>query len=305
MKEIIVPVVAPLNQDLSLDREAVRRIFTFLHENNASPFILGTTGEAASLSKTFREEYLEVAAASRLENQRWYVGVSSNILEESIVFSQQAHALGVTAIAATLPNYYQLSVYQMERYFVQLADSCQAGLIVYNIPVTTHMSLPLDLLERLSQHPNIVGLKDSERNMERLEESLKRWANREDFNHYIGWAGAAGYALLNGSSGVVPSTGNFAPSVYVQMCAAAEKHDVDMVQMMQKHSDELGNLYQANKSLGESLWALKVLMRELGLCEEYMMPPLNRMDEKERQQIIQRFHELINNQHIKLNRSHV
>lgn len=305
MKEIIVPVVAPLKQDLSLDREAVRRIFMFLHENHACPFILGTTGEAASLSKSFRDEYLEVAAESKAEGQHWYVGVSSNILEESISISQQAHRLGVTAIAATLPTYYQLSVYQMERYFMQLADACSAGLIVYNIPATTHMSLPLDLIERLSTHENIVGIKDSERNMERLQDSLNRWSDREDFKHYIGWAGAAGFALLNGSSGVVPSTGNFAPSVYVQMCEAAERQDVGLVKMMQKQSDELGNLYQANKSLGESLWALKVLMKELGLCEEYMMPPLNSLGDKERQEILRGFHELINNQHIKLTSSHV
>lgn len=306
MKETIVPVIAPLTPDLQLDVEAVSRIFNYLHANNASPFILGTTGEAASLSNNFREEYLRAAVACKNTEQKLYVGVSSNILEDTISFANQACALGVEAVAATLPSYYKLSEKQMEKYFLQLAENCAADIIVYNIPATTHMSIPLDLLERLSLHPKIVAVKDSERSMDRLHASLDLCRGREDFKHYMGWAGQSAYALLNGSAGVVPSTGNFAPAVYTQLCEAAELGDEDRANLLQKQSDVLGELYQSNKSLGESLWALKVLMKELGLCEAYMMPPLYALGKTEEQRIKNAFQELINNENIKLNiASHV
>lgn len=306
IKETIVPVIAPLTPDLKLDVEAVDRIFAYLHANNASPFILGTTGEAASLSNAFREEYLKTAVASKNVGQNLYVGISSNILEDTIAFANCAFDLGVEVAAVTLPTYYHLSEKQMERYFLQLADHCATELIIYNIPVTTHMTIPLALLEKLSHHPKIVAVKDSERSMDRLSASLDLFRDRPDFKHYMGWAGQAGYALLHGSAGVVPSTGNFAPAVYAQMCEAAEAGDEDRVYQLQRQSDALGDLYQSGRSLGESLWALKVLMKELGLCDSHMMPPLYEGGAQEEQAIKKAFYELIHQENIILNiASHV
>lgn len=301
MKDTIVPVVAPLHQDRTLDKDAVGRIFSYLYANNAIPFILGTTGESASLSNAFKEKYLHAALANKVADQQVYVGISSNILEESIDLAQQAYDLGVKAVAATLPTYYKLSDAQMENYFLQLAEKCPTDLIIYNIPATTHMSIPLYLLDKLSYHPKIVGVKDSERSIERLDQSLSLWADRADFKHYMGWAAKSAYAMINGSAGIVPSSGNFAPAIYQQMCIAVQDGDVDLAYALQKQSDDLGALYQTDKSLGESLWALKVLMKELGLCDAHMMPPLQALDAAEEGKLISAFQELINKDSIKLN----
>ncbi|HEY6899528.1 MAG TPA: dihydrodipicolinate synthase family protein, partial [Puia sp.] len=139
---------------------------------------------------------------------------------------------------------------------------------------TTHHSIPLALIDKLSHHPNVVGTKDSERSEERLSASLELWSGREDFSHLLGWAAKSGYALLNGGDGLVPSTANFSPAVYSDMVRAAEAGDREKVGELQALSDQLGNLYQAGKTLGESLAALKKIMQEQGLCQEYMMPPL-------------------------------
>ena len=81
-------------------------------------------------------------------------------------------------------------------------------------------------------------------------------------------------ALLNGADGLVPSTGNLYPEVYENMMDAFEKGDKEKMMAMQQLSDEYGALYQSNRTLGESLHTLKLLMKEKGLCEEYVMPPL-------------------------------
>lgn len=305
-KETIVPVVAPLNKDLSLDKEAVGKIFSYLYSNNAIPFILGTTGESASLSNNFKEEYLRVGVENKPADKKLYVGVSSNILEDSVAFAHLAYDLGIDAVAATLPTYYKLSDAQIGKYFLQLAEEIPTDLVVYNIPATTHMSIPLELLDELSHHPKIVGTKDSERSIERLDKSLALWKDREDFKHYMGWAGQSAYAMINGSDGIIPSSGNFAPGIYTEMCLAVERGDYDLAYAMQKQSDDLGTLYQADKSLGESLWGLKVLMRELSLCESHMMPPLSKLSKVEEEKLITAFYNLINQENIKLNiASHV
>ena len=68
--------------------------------------------------------------------------------------------VGVDVVVAHLPNFYPLTDDHMLRYFESLADSCPGPLIVYNIPITTHHSIPLDVVSKLSQHPNVAGLKD-------------------------------------------------------------------------------------------------------------------------------------------------
>src|SRR5690606_19185552 len=300
-KETIVPVVAPLKQDLSLDRDAVARIFSYLYANGATQLILGTTGESATLSNRFKEDYLQAAVASRPRDKKLYVGISSNILQDSIAFANLAATLGVEEVAATLPTYYKLSEAQMEKYYLDLVEAIEANLIVYNIPATTHMSIPLGLLDKLSFHPKIVAVKDSERSMERLEQSLRLWKDRTDFKHYMGWAGACAHSLIHGSDGIIPSSGNFAPAIYTAMCRAVERGDTATAEALQQQSDNLGALYQSNKSLGESLWALKVLMKELGLCEPYMMPPLYALGQQEERALIEAFHALITKESIKLN----
>ncbi|MCA5004712.1 dihydrodipicolinate synthase family protein [Sphingobacterium bovistauri] len=301
MKETIIPVISPMLEDLSLDEKAVKRIFTFLYNNNAIPFILGTTGECASLPQYFKEEYLKVAVENRPYGQKLLVGISSNIIEDSIQFANKAYSLGVETVVATLPSYYSLSEEQMENYFLKLANECHSNLIIYNIPATTHMSIPLDVIERLSHHPKIVAVKDSERSLDRLIALLEICKNREDFKHYMGWAGQSAIALLNGSSGIVPSTGNFAPNIYTQMCLAAEQGLEDRVYRLQNDSDKLGNIYQFNKSLGDSLWALKVLMKQFDLCDTYMMPPLNKDNTEEEIELISNFQDLITNNKLQFN----
>jgi dihydrodipicolinate synthase/N-acetylneuraminate lyase len=59
---------------------------------------------------------------------------------------------------------------------------------------------------------------------------------------------------------------------------------------LQQQSDALGNVYQAGKTLGESLWALKVLMKKEGLCDTYMMPPLHQLSKEEEQKLINNLH---------------
>ncbi|MBT3480912.1 MAG: dihydrodipicolinate synthase family protein, partial [Opitutales bacterium] len=167
---------------------------------------------------------------------------------------------------------------QMLRYFEVLADAIPLPLIIYNIPATTGMSIPLDIVDQLSAHENIVGLKDSERDEVRLGEAIIRYRNRTDFSHFVGWAAQSKNALLLGSDGLVPSSGNLVPEMYRELYDFALKRDLSAVQDLQDLTDDISLIYQKGRSLGSALAALKVLMSELGHCEKYMWPPLVEID---------------------------
>lgn len=271
---IIVPAITPLQADWAIDTGAVERLFNHLYQYNAAPFILGTTGESASLSLQQKQDYVQAAAKYKKTGTVLYAGISSNNVEESIAFAKYGADHGVDAVAATLPSYYALSESQMQTYFEQLADAIPLPLIIYNIPATTHMSIPLELIDRLSYHPNIIATKDSERSQERLSQSLALWKGRQDFGHFLGWAAQSATALGGGSDGLIPSTGNLFPGIYQQMLDAVAAGDSTRATALQAQSDAAGSLYQSGRSLGESLWALKLLMSEKGLCQPVVMPPL-------------------------------
>ena len=273
-KGVIVPAVTPLTEKLQIDEAAVSRLFALFYKHNISPFILGTTGESASLSMQLKKDYVLIAGKNKKMGSLLYAGIGSNVLAESIDFASYCSFHAVDVVVATLPSYYGLTEKQVLKYFTTLADSTSLPLFIYNIPATTHMSIPLPVIDELSKHKNIVGLKDSERSEERMLRSLELWKDRKDFHYILGWAAKSADALLNGADGLVPSTGNLYPEIYADMIKAFENGDKDKMYAMQKLSDDYGALYQANRTLGESLHALKLLMKEKGLCEEYVMPPL-------------------------------
>ncbi len=273
-KGVIVPAITPLTGKLQLDEASVEKIFASFYQYDISPFILGTTGESASLPLQLKKNYVLAAERNKRTGSLLYAGIGSNVLEESIEFAAYCCGHAVDVLVATLPSYYGLSEKQMLQYFNMLADSILLPLFIYNIPATTHMSIPLTVIDELSRHSNIVGIKDSERSEERINESLKLWKDRNDFHYILGWAAKSADALLLGADGLVPSTGNLYPEIYAEMLQAFELGDKEKLFALQKLSDDYGALYQSNRTLGESLRVLKSLMKEKGLCKEYVMPPL-------------------------------
>jgi dihydrodipicolinate synthase/N-acetylneuraminate lyase len=271
---IVVPAVTPLQAGLTLDTTAVEKLFSLFREHEVMPFILGTTGEAASLSLRIRQDYVRLAARLKQSGELLYAGISSNCMEDSVELAKFCFGEGVDVVVATLPSYYALTEDQMKRYLERLADRIGGPLMIYNIPATTHHSIPIGLIDELSHHPAIVGVKDSERDEERMMTSIQTWSRREDFSYFLGWAARSADALLNGCDGLVPSTANINPGLYKEMEAAARQGNKETLFRLQKLSDQLGSAYQSGRTLGESLGALKLIMHKEGLCQDYMMPPL-------------------------------
>ena len=270
---VVVPAVTPLNADLTLDTASVERLLLFFRQHGAHPFILGTTGEFPSLPGSLKLEYIRLAGRIKTGSDQLYVGISANCMADSVEHARVALGEGADVVVCNIPSYYQLSEAQILKYFETLADKIPGPLMIYNIPSTTHHSIPLPLVDQLSHHPNIVGLKDSERNEERLLAALELWSERKDFSHLLGWAARSALSLKHGGDGLVPSSANLDPGIYTGMLKAVAAGDDTQLGRLQDMSDQLGETYQG-KGLGTSLGALKELMQKEGLCQPYMMPPL-------------------------------
>ena len=277
---VVVPMVTPVTREGDIDVPAVERIVANMAEHGVSPLIMGTTGEGNSVST--RQGVMMIEAAKRVGGDRItvYAGLAGNCIEEQKLAARQFEAAGVDVIAATLPCYYALTPEQMYEYYKDMAEFLTVPLMLYNITITTHMSIPLDVIERLSHHLNIVGLKDSENNVPRLQEALKLFADREDFSYFCGCAANSAVALKHGADGIVPSVGNYLPKMYQDLYEAGVKGDEAKAEELQQLTIAIGKINTTGLTLGQSLAGLKVIMAEAGLCQPYMLPPLSMLDEE-------------------------
>ncbi len=284
-KGVVVPMVTPVKENGTLDTQAVERIIAFFVQAGISPLLMGTTGEGNSVSQKDGLLFVDTAVKAAQKRITIYAGLTGNCFAEQLAQAEAYTKAGADVIVATLPTYYALTEEQMENYYRTLADSIKGPLMLYNILATTHMSIPVGVIRRLADHPNIVGMKDSERDLERMAQCIEIAKDRDDFCYFCGWAAQSAHSLELGGDGIVPSTGNFVPEMFQQLYEAAVAGDMATANRLQDETNEIAKIYQKDRTLGQSLTALKVMMQTKGLCEPWMLMPLTRLSATEEQAI--------------------
>lgn len=272
---VVVPMVTPFTGAGELDEGAVRRIIDHMVAGGvAGVFVLGTTGEEPSIPLSMRARLVEVAAKHLAGRAVLYAGISSNCLVDAVEAAQEFKRLGAELFVARLPTYYALGSREQGAYFLALADRLLGPLMLYDIEHTTHMTLPLDVVVTLSQHPQIVGIKDSNNDPTRLRALIGRLGGRPDFALLVGSTRLASMGIDLGADGLVPSQGNLVPELCQHLFESAASGDTAMAEKCQQALTDVSKIYQGGQDLRHSLGALKAAMGELGLCGPHVLPPL-------------------------------
>jgi 4-hydroxy-tetrahydrodipicolinate synthase len=283
-------MITPVHADFAVDTAAVTRIARRFAACGVSPLLMGTTGEGNSLSATQGLRLVEAAVAAAGGRIPVYAGLTGCCVSEQLAAAAHYARLGVDVLVATLPAYYALTDAQMTGYYRTLADAVPLPLMLYNIPSTTHLSIPLAVVEQLAAHPNIVGIKDSERDAGRMEACIALAKRTGGFAYFCGWAAQSAASLALGGDGIVPSTGNYVPELFADLYRAATAGNRARADELQQTTDAVARIYQEGRTLGQSLAALKVMMSTQGLCEPYMLPPLTRLSAADEETIILKLH---------------
>ncbi len=208
-----------------------------------------------------------------------FVGISDTCLEYVLDFAHICKDADVDALVAHLPAYFPITEQQVLDYFQNLADALPLPLIIYNIPATTKISVPVSVVEKLSEHPNIIGLKDSERSLDRMQVLCDKFAKRNDFLLYSGWTTQSLHALNIGFDGIVPSTGNIIPQMFKEMLSAFKNGDQNRAEELQQIINPIAEYHQKDKVLSDVISLLKVMMKKTGLCDINVLPPLQKYPE--------------------------
>ena len=287
-KGVVVPMVTPVTASGDIDVVAVERIIKSFADAGIHALVMGTTGEGNSVAPDQAEILIETAAGAAEKRITVYAGLSGCSTRQHIAVANRFHQLGADVIVPTLPGYYALTDEQMYQYYKTVADHVTAPVMLYNIKATTHMSIPVEVVRRLSVHPNIVGMKDSERDLDRMNACLELALSGDSFTYFVGWAAQSAHALALGADGIVPSTGNFVPQMFRDLYDAAVSGNPEEAKRLQDETDAIAKIYQADRTLGQSLAALKVMMGTKGLCGPDMLSPLTRLADAEEKTVAER-----------------
>src|SRR5438309_2307072 len=141
---------------------------------------LGSTGEFAYLNAVQRETIVQTTIEAAKGRVPVIAGVASTSTADAVAQAKAYEKLGAAGILAILEAYFPLKDAQVESYFRAIADAVDLPIVLYTNPNFQRSDLTLDVIERLAQHPHIVGIKDASANTGRLLSILNRCGDAID-----------------------------------------------------------------------------------------------------------------------------
>ncbi|MFL1012161.1 dihydrodipicolinate synthase family protein [Flavisericum labens] len=291
---IIPPMVTPLLSDnLSLDIKGVNKLINHILSGGVHGlFILGTTGEATSLSYKTREQL--IVESCQVVNGRVpvFVGISDTSIEESIKLGEVAKKAEASALVAAPPFYYGLGQIELYKYYWNLANQLPLPLFLYNMPSHTKINIDIDTALKLSEHPNIIGLKDSSANIVYFQK-LCHLLKHKDFTLLVGPEEVTAETVLMGGNGGVNGGANMFPKLYVELYNAAIAKDFDRIYQLQHLVMEISTKIYSLGSFGSSyLKGMKAGLSTLGIIDAHIAPPFHKFDEKEMNAVIKNINDI-------------
>ena len=281
----VVPLVTPFTAGGGLDEPALARLVdTQVAGGVEGIFVLGTTGEGAHVPRALRRRLVQLAVARAAGRTLVFAGLGDVSLADLSEAGEFFDA-GVQAVVTHPPIREKVAAEKLHDWYQAVLAKLKGPLLLYNMPMTTGTSIPLDAVEKLRAHPQVAGIKDSENNPKRHEELLQRFGGKRDFSVFIGVGALMEKGMKLGADGIVPSVGNLIPEVCSLICQAAKKADWSAAETLQARMMSVAGLYQKGRNLNESLSALKAAMHLRGLCAPLVLPPLRKVSETEMEKI--------------------
>jgi len=213
MNKRLSGVFAPITTPFVKEEVSLEHLRLNMHKYKRSPlngfFALGSNGESKSLAEDEKLKILEVVFQERADDQIVMAGTGYESTRQTIAFSKKVAEMGADFVSVVSPSYFKkrLTDEAMIGYYRDVADAISIPVLAYNAPGFTGMTLSVNVVEKISQHPNIAGMKDtSTGNMSGYLDVCS-----DDFDILAGTVSTLFSAMLLGSTGGVVSLANAFP----------------------------------------------------------------------------------------------
>ncbi len=279
---IFAPLTTPFARDGAVDFVRFRENIARYNKTALAGYVInGSTSESVLLLWDEVYKSWETAKSAAAPEKILVAGTGAESTAETIVHTHRAAALGFAAALVRTPSFYKPAMNEdaLAAHYLRVADAAKIPVLVYTVPIFTHVNVEAPLVARVSKHPNIVGMKDSSGNVAALAAGIA--AAPKDFQMLVGSASTLYESLEAGACGAILALANAFPDlcaeIYEQAKAgnAAKAHT--LAQKLAAPAKMLGPRY--------GIAGLKYAMDHSGYFGGLPRLPLLPLDDSARQEI--------------------
>ena len=287
---VVPPLITPLRDRDALDEAGLERLIEHVIAGGVSAlFLLGTTGEAPSLSHRLRRHMIERSIRAARGRLPILVGITDTSFVESVELARFAADAGADALVTSAPYYFPAGDAELIEYLEHLAPELPLPLFLYNLPSLTKVTFDLGTIRRALDMERVIGVKDSSGDMIYFHRLLELAGGRPDWSVLVGPEELAAEAALLGAHGGVNGGANVHPRLYVDLWQAAARGDLAAVRQLHARVLALAaNLYTIGRHRSAIIKGIKGALALLGLCDDYMAEPFHRFRARERETLRER-----------------
>ena len=291
---IIPPMVTPLKDWDTLDNQGIEKLINHILKGGVHGlFVLGTTGEAPSLSHQLRKEVIKRTLDQVGTKVPVLVGITDTSFIETINIAEFAAEAGASAVVLAPPYYFPAGQYELIEYIEHLEQRLPLPLFLYNMPSHTKMIFEPETVKKASELPGVIGLKDSSGNMVYFHQLQQLFKDQDDFKLFVGPEELLGETLVLGGHGGVCGGANLIPELYVSMYETSKGGDLKkMGELHERIMQVSSSIYSVGKYKSSYLKGLKCALSIMDLCNDFMAEPFHKFRETERGIIRQHLIEL-------------
>jgi 4-hydroxy-2-oxoglutarate aldolase len=273
---LLLPVTTPFKADEEIDHSGLtENIQTWNGAGIKGYVVLGSTGERAHLDERDYVQVLETARRATPETLTFIAGAGQQSTRGTIREIERATASEANAVLVITPNFYRSAITQaaLIDYYHAVADAAKIPVLLYSMPDLTGVVIEPETAAQLSQHPNIIGMKDSSNDIERFRRTVQLVG--ESFAMMIGNGTVFADALLAGACGGILAVGCCAPEICLGIFRAFQANEHDRATQLQDRLTPLARAVTKTYGIG----GLKAAMEMAGYVGGQVRAPLRRPNE--------------------------
>jgi 2-dehydro-3-deoxy-D-pentonate aldolase len=293
LKGIIPPVVTPMTSNNSLDQAGLERLIRHMIGGGVHGlFMLGTTGEAPSLTYGFRKELISKTCELVGHKVPVLVGITDTSIEGSVEIANHAADAGADAVVFSSPYYLPLSQEEMREYLESLVPRLPLPFLLYNMPSCTKLHMSVETVRR-ARDLGAIGIKDSSGDMFYLYSLIGEFKNTPEFSIITGTELFLPDTILHGGHGAVAGGANMFPRLYVDLYNASVARDLEKIDSLRSDVMKIYNtIYNVGRHSSKYLKGTKCALSVMGICDDHMAQPMRKHGMAERNLIEQYLKEL-------------
>ncbi len=217
---VFTPMVTPFKNDEILYEGLIENVRKMNQTKLRGYFVLGTNGEFNSLSVEERLSVLKAVVENASDDKVIMAGTATESTKETIDITREAAKIGASMVSLLMPHFFRkyLQDDELTDYIIKVADASPVPVLLYNNPsVAADILISPEVVRRVAEHPNVVGMKDSSKG------NYKSYLEAAKGKEFYLLAGSASFfldLLIDGGIGGVLSLANVFPAECARLYTA-------------------------------------------------------------------------------------